>query len=198
MPSKHRLASQRLKQLFSETKFLYINSTRPLASWLWNSHLSHVYKHALNLSEKYGATTDLAAAGALLHDLGDVWLERTAPSFEVTTETEIRRVLEESGYALPEVERILADVIAPHSCYPGYFPTSLEGKVLATADALAHLLTDFYEEARQRGLPSHAFSGSFNDWAREKIERDFNSKIFFDEVKKEVEPRYRELVKKYQ
>jgi hypothetical protein len=35
----------------------------------------------------------------------------------------------------------------------------------------------------------------FKQWVLKKIERDFNIKIFFDEIKKEVEPNYNALTK---
>jgi hypothetical protein len=62
--------------------------------------------------------------------------------------------------------------------------------VLATADALAHLSSDFYLWASA----AHAADGKDEDWIREwvlkKSERDFNDKICFDANRAAVRPDY--------
>lgn len=67
--------------------------------------------------------------------------------------------------------------------------------MLATADALAHLSTDFYIQFAWMHVPENKNYQEFVQWVNEKIERDFNSKIFFDEVKVSIEPRYNALKK---
>lgn len=103
------------------------------------------------------------------------------------------KVLKQASYSPAEITQVMDEVIAPHSCKDGEFPTTLEGKVMATADALAHLNTDFYVQFAWKHLPDGKTYPEFLQWVAEKIERDFNAKIFFDEVKVEIEPRYQAL-----
>ncbi|MFA6446584.1 MAG: hypothetical protein WCW14_05050, partial [Candidatus Paceibacterota bacterium] len=93
-------------------------------------------------------------------------------------------------YSDEEIEQVLNQVIEPHSCKEGNLPTTIEGKVMATADALAHLTSDFYLQCAWRHIPEEKSYPEFLEWVAEKLERDFNTKIFFDEVKEEVRYRY--------
>lgn len=64
---------------------------------------------------------------------------------------------------------------------------------MATGDALAHLTTDFYIQFCWKHLPEGKSYPEFLEWVAEKLDRDFNSKIFFDEVKEEARKRYEAL-----
>lgn len=69
-------------------------------------------------------------------------------------------------------------------------PNFLEGKVMATADAVAHLTTNFYNQFLSRITGDGRSPEEIPDWVLEKIERDFIKKIFFDEVREEVRADY--------
>ena len=74
------------------------------------------------------------------------------------------------------------DAIRYHSCHDGRTPNSLEGKILATADSMAHLQSDFYIFAtwamgKKKDLPD------VKRWVLKKLDRDFNNKILFDDIK---------------
>ena len=69
--------------------------------------------------------------------------------------------------------------------------------MLATADAMAHLLTDFYHDFQTAGVPTKD-KIEFAKWALPKLERDFHRKIFFPEVKEQVRPFYEKLKSHFQ
>ncbi len=146
------------------------------------------------MSIKYGADLDLSVAGAYLHDFGDAFMYRFAENHEEVSETKAREVLVTSGYSEDEIRTILEKIIAPHSCKDGFLPETIEGKVLATADALAHLTTDFYLQFTWKHIPEGKTYAEFSTWVTEKLDRDFNRKIFFEKIKEEVRYRYDALM----
>ena len=161
--------------------------------WMWKNHVPFVANKALELSQKYNANADKAVAGAWLHDFGDAFVYRFDENHEELSDSKAREVLIQAEYSLEEINEILEEIIAPHPCKEGYLPESLEGKVLATSDALAHLSTDFYVQFAWLHIPEGKTYEKFLIWVEEKLDRDFNSKIFFDEVKEEIRPRYEAL-----
>jgi HD superfamily phosphodiesterase len=171
----------------------YVSSKEDFAQWSWQNHVQFVAKNAEKLSKEFGANEDLAVAGAWLHDFGDVFIDRHAQGFEEVSKAETIKVLKESGYSSEEIQEVLAVIIEPHSCRGENLPRTIEGKVLATADALAHLNTDFYIQFAWKHIPAGKAYREFIEWVNEKIERDFNKRIFFGEVKAGAEDRYKSL-----
>ncbi len=68
-------------------------------------------------------------------------------------------------------------------------PKTLEGKVMATADAMAHLKSNFYDYALDT-LKKTDTVDDINNWALPKIERDYRDKIFFEDVRLELKSDY--------
>ncbi len=184
--TKHQKVAELVKQA-------YESSSEDFAQWMWKNHVPVVARKTEELSTRFGADADLAVAGAWLHDFGDAFMYRFAQGHEEVSQQKAKEALEQSGYSAAEVQLILEQVIQPHSCKDGELPTILEGKVLATGDALAHLTTDFYVQFAWKHLPDGKTYDQYLAWVAEKIERDFHSKIFFEEVKNEVQYRYEAL-----
>ncbi len=182
---------QKVAQLISN---YYTSSKDDIAQWMWQNHLPFVAKTSEELSQKFNADKDLSVAGAWLHDFGDAFARRhSKEQHEEVIKSESRKVLAESGYSDEETREILEVIIEPHSCKAGNPPQTIEGKVLATADALAHLTTDFYIQFTWMHLPEGKSYEGFIDWVNEKLERDFYHKIFFDEIREEVKDSYESL-----
>lgn len=162
------------------------------ADWLADHHVFVVADFASELSKKFGASEDLARAAALLHDIADAKTSRFDPEHEEKSLTIARALLSENEYSDEEVKLIVDDAIKFHSCHNGNVPRSLEGKILSTADSLAHLKADFYLYA----LYAHEKGDSLDDikaWALDKLDRDFHVKIQFDDVREEARPDYEML-----
>jgi HD superfamily phosphodiesterase len=178
------------QQLALLVRSIYTNSSQDFGQWMWENHLQYVAGEAEALSKRFSADSDLAVAGAWLHDFGDAYVHRHASNHDEVSRAESRKLLAATGYSDAEIAEVLDVIIAPHSCQDGKLPTTLEGKVLATADALAHLVTDFYLQLSWKHIPEGKTYSEFVEWSENKIDRDFHKKIFFEEVKKEVEGRY--------
>jgi len=72
--------------------------------------------------------------------------------------------MEQFGYGRKTVARV-GEIILAHSCEGKLTPKTLEGKILATADAMSHFAGDFYLAIAATG-PRDA--KSFKKWAMEK------------------------------
>ena len=194
MTEQEKLSERQMATLLAVQR-LYLQAEREMGKWMWKNHVQWVASEALELAKKYQANLDLVYAGALLHDLADVWMERDDKDFEKRSEAEARKILQQTGFLSVEIAQIISEIIAPHSCFSDNLPVTLEAKILATADGLAHFLTDFYQQFEQMGQPFQD-KKQFRAWAREKIVRDFNNKILFADEQKEAQP-YFEKLKKY-
>lgn len=171
----------------------YATSTDALAHWMWDHHLRIVAKKAEALSVQHNANADLAVAGAWLHDFGDAFINRHNKQFDEVSEKESRTVLQEAGYSPDEIEEVINVIMRPHECRGDDIPQTLEGKILTTADAFAHFMTSFYTEFCWMHIPENKTYREFIDWVAEKFERDYHTKIFFDDIREEVRPRYEAL-----
>ncbi len=171
----------------------YLNSQQSFASWMWQNHVPVVARFAQQLSQKYIADPDLAIAGALLHDFGDVFVNRHSPNHAQVSRVEATKVLLTAQYTDAQILTVLNQIIAPHSCKDGHLPTIIEGKVLATADALAHLNTDFYLQFAWMHLPENLEFQDYKQWVQQKLQRDFTQKIFFEDERVQVQAQYQAL-----
>lgn len=181
------------QKVFELVKQAYEASEEEFGQWMWKNHVPFVAKKTEELSKKYGANANIAVAGALLHDYGDAFMYRHAENHEEVSEKKAKYVLHQAGYTTDETEEIMTQVIEPHSCRGDIVPTTIEGKVMATADALAHLSTDFYVQFTWMHIPENKTYEEFLEWVTEKLERDFYKKIFFEEVKEKYRYRYEAL-----
>jgi len=157
------------------------------SDWMYDNHVRLVSDTTLELCKKYDADPDIACAAALLHDIADTVVSRFASDHKERSAIIAHEALT-SAYS-PEEIIIIEDILETHSCRDGHTPTSLEGKIMATSDALVHLKTDFYVHA----LWSHGATKTLEEaknFALGKIERDLNQKIFFDEEKSTSQHHY--------
>lgn len=163
------------------------------ADWLYDNHVVLVAKYAKELAEKYEANAELAEVAALLHDIADHKVKRFDPNHEEESLTIARQVMEECRYTTAEIELVVEDAIRYHSCHGHDRPKSKEGLVLATADSLAHLKTDFYIYATH-AMGRDSSLDEVKQWVLKKIDRDFNNKLCFDDERENCRPDY-EIIK---
>lgn len=163
------------------------------ADWLYAHHVFVVAETASTLADRFGANAELAVAAGMLHDIADATMSRFDPQHEEESVRIARRLLKEAGFSDEEVFIVVDDAIKRHSCRNGVGPAMLEGKVMATADAVVHLKTDFYEHAVE-AMRGQKTLEQIRAWALPKIERDFANKIFFDEVREEVREDHERLI----
>lgn len=185
----------RLDQLKQEVDKLYLSKNPDCADWadwLYQHHVFLVADYAAELSSKLGVNNDLPIAAAMLHDIADAIVKREDPRHEDTTLEIARGLLVQAGYNSEEIKIIVDDALRFHGCHNNERPKTVEGKVLATADAAVHLNSDFYDFAVKEKSKVESRE-QVSKWALTKIERDFNDKIAFANVREELRKRYEEL-----
>jgi putative nucleotidyltransferase with HDIG domain len=186
----------RLDRLKLEVESLYRQKlpTRALwADWLYDNHVLVVAEYAKKLAKKYKADIELSEVAALLHDIADYKMSRDNPKHEAESLEIARKVMSNNGYTPNEIELVVDDAVRFHSCHGNERPKSTEGLILATADSLAHLKTDFYIHATMAEGQKTTLE-EIKDWVLTKIERDLNNKISFDEEREDARTDY-ELIK---
>lgn len=181
---------QKVTELYSEDQ----PDRAEMADWLFEGHVLVVADYAKQLAERYGANSELAQAGALLHDIADYTMPRKAADFDEESLRIARQLMVECGYSPDEIALTVDDAIRYHSCHGEERPKSVEGRVLATADSLAHLKTDFYVYIVWMFAKRGESLEDIKAWTLQKIERDLNAKIAFDEVRESARKDY-EMVK---
>ncbi len=184
----------RSDSVYIQVSALYVKSGTVMGKWMWYNHVQWVADKAKSLAEKYGADPETAYCGALLHDLADCHYERDHKEFRTWSEAKGEEILLTAGFKKNEAKEIIEVVIRPHSCHPGSLPTTVEGKILSTADALFHLQTGFFPMLCFMHRPENAKTyESWQRWFSEKIDREYHVKIFFKSEKAGVNKDYRAL-----
>lgn len=140
-------------------------------------------------SGRIGANKELAMAAGMLHDVADAVMSRHDPRHTEESTRMAREMLTACAFSEEEIRTIVNDALAFHGCHHGQVPQTLEGKVMATADALVHLQTDFYAHGIE-AMRATKTNEEIGRWVFPKLERDLNDKILFDEIREEARPDY--------
>jgi putative nucleotidyltransferase with HDIG domain len=187
---------ERLQRLEEKVKALYQEKSPDRdawTDWLAENHVFVVADFAIELARKHGANEELARIAALLHDIADVKMERKNGQHEGESLNIARKLMQETGYTGNEIKLVVDDAIRYHSCHDDERPESVEGKILSTADPMAHLKTGFYIYATWAFGYDHRTLEVVKAWALKKIERDLNNKMFFDDTRQELVPDYERI-----
>lgn len=186
---------KRSELVFSEVSRLYASAPTSMGKWMWHNHTQWVADKAKALAVKYGADVEQVYCAALIHDLGDSKYERDDALFETWSWVTGKAILKNTGFRKKERDEIL-EAVRTHSCHPGYLPATQEGRVLATADALWHLQTNFFPVICYMNRPddTHTYA-AWQEWFSVKIKRDFGTKIFFAEERAEAKDDYEALLR---
>src|SRR5688500_235002 len=183
----------RSKLVFDEINELYLSATTSMGKWMWQNHTQWVADKARQLAKKYKADVEKVYCAALLHDLGDSRYERGHESFDIWSKEKGEEILLKAMFSQDEIEEIM-EAVRTHGARPGNLPVTQEGKVLATADGMWHIQTNFFPIICYMNRPQNTHSyEEWQEWFVGKIERDFGPKIFFDDEREEVRADYESL-----
>jgi len=153
-----------------------------LPEWFYKDHLLQVEKNAKELlDENPQADRKVVLLGVWLHDLQRV--RGIKGDHQKVGAREAEKVMKEYGYDNTIIKQV-KDIILSHSCGP-VKPGSLEGKILATADAVSHYQNNFYLKVAvtgQRDLEE------YKAWLKEKLDRNYNKKIYFQSARRKIKP----------
>lgn len=186
---------ERSKLVFDEVNELYEAATTSMGKWMWHNHTQWVADKTKQLAEKYNANVEKAYCAALLHDLGDSKYERGDESFDSWSKEKGEGILLKANFDQIEIEEIM-EAVRTHGSRPGNPPTTQEGKVLATADGMWHIQTNFFPIICYMNRPQNTYSyDEWQEWFIGKIERDFGPKIFFEDEREEMREDYEALIK---
>lgn len=186
------MQQDRLAKLESRIKELYKSAdpgrAAEWADWLVANHVFVVADFAEKVASQKGFDAELARCAGFLHDIADIRMNR-GPEHEQASMDIARQLMQEFGYNDDEISIVVDDALKFHSCHGDERPKTDIGKTLSTADSLAHLTTDFYLFAVYMFSRKTDFESTKN-WAREKIYRDYNVKIAFDDIREKYETDY--------
>jgi predicted alpha/beta hydrolase family esterase/HD superfamily phosphodiesterase len=188
--------SNKLNRLENAVRQLYEskNTNRSdWCDWLYADHVFVVADYTNELAKRFDTPVYMCRAAALLHDIADTVMSRFSNEHEKKSLEIAKQLLLEAEYSHDEIEIIVDDAIALHSCHDGISPKTVLGKILATADALAHLNTDFYYYATENMMNDMPIEKR-REWANKKVRRDYNDKILFDEIREVAKPNYEKLL----
>lgn len=159
-----------------------------IGKWFYSVHLLSVEKFAKELLKKLPkADKEIVLLGVWLHDLQRV--RGIKGDHAKMGAVEAEKVMRQFGYQDKTIQHV-KKMILSHSCGAHLIPKTLEGKILASADAMSHYVNDFYLTIAATGKRDLA---EFKEWALEKLDRDYHKKIFFDFARKMIEKRHKIL-----
>jgi len=162
--------------------------------WGYKYHILPVVKNAIFLAKKLGADLEVVEVAAYLHDIG-VSKKIAGPDFSakendhhIVGAKEAKKLLKELKYSDDFIEKV-ANCILSHRGRKGQSPVTLEEKIIANADAMAHfdtfldLFTFFTEKT----------TNSFEEAVEaiyQKMKRDWEIKLTLLEAKEMIKPKY--------
>jgi putative nucleotidyltransferase with HDIG domain len=153
-------------------------------------HILPVVEYAEKLAEICDADKEVVELSAWLHDIGRI--KFGARNHELTGAGEAEKILKRFGYSDEIIEQVEHCILA-HRGSGSIQPQTMEAKVVAAADALAHfdmflpMLTAMGKRGKGRD------DKIIYRWIYEKIERDWNKKILIPEAIKIAEEKYRAI-----
>jgi len=157
--------------------------------WFYKTHLIQVEKFAKILLKKLPkADKETVMLAVWCHDLQRV--RNLKGDHEKVGAREAAKTLKEFGYDDGVIERI-KEIISHHSGNDPKKIKTLEGKILVSADAMSHYHNDFFLKIAvmaQRDIEQ------FKKWSLEKLNRNYNKKIFFPFAKKMIKKRHDALM----
>ncbi|NOY89498.1 MAG: HD domain-containing protein [FCB group bacterium] len=160
--------------------------SKHISSWFLPRHLMEVERCANRLCDKYSqADRDIVCLGVWFHDIGR--LRGYDKKHDIYGAEEARKILSQAGLPSAKIEKVY-EVCRSHKC-EDVQPKSLEAKILATADAMSHFMHTVYLRLFLYYQTEMTFDES-RILIRKKLERDFNRKIFFKEVKNQLRKKY--------
>ncbi len=164
--------------------------------WVFKGHNEVVVDWIKKIAKRHEFDEESVITAAYLHDIAYSWTDKNDPTYEKQSLVKAREILEEEGFSPGEITFIVDDILSGHGTHKGRRFSLIEARVLTTADALAHLTTDFF---LVMGWHHYLFEGNslneYKAWVLKKIERDFSKKIAFKEFKRIARPYYEALKK---
>lgn len=157
------------------------------SSNVWKQHIVLVVSYAKMLAKKLKGNEEIVELGALLHDVGSIRFSED--NHEITGQMEAEKILKELGYAKKIIDQV-KECIKSHRGSKDIEPQTLEAKIVANADAMAHF--DVVPVLLRVGLDKYyKDEDKASQWVLEKLERDWTKKLTIPQAKEMVEEKYK-------
>jgi len=165
--------------------------------WGYKYHILPVVKNAAFLAKKLGADFEVVEVAAYLHDLGvskkiagEKGVEKEN-NHHIVGAKEAQKALKELGYSSDFIEKVV-NCILSHRGRKGPRPVTIEQKIIANADAMAHFETFPYLLAffvKQGGPFEEVVEDIYG-----KMQRDWEIKLTLPEAKEMIKPKYEAIM----
>jgi len=180
------MLNTKIKELEKELKKLHydppktgINADPQRREFLknfWDHHVLAVKEASQKMVVKYGGDKDIVYIGAIMHDIGFLYSKQ---KHDVVGAVKSYNMLVKNGFS-KKMARAVSNIALCHRC-KAELPKTIEEKIVASADAIAHFSPAYY-----LGLAVIA-NEDYKDLAKNnfrKLISDYNNKIFFEAEKK--------------
>lgn len=167
-------------------------ATNPFGYGDWQYHICSVLKNAKILAKKLKADEEIVEISALLHDYAGILNIELYPDHHIHGAKLAKEILEKYNYPKEKIAKIQHCILA-HRGSKNIPQETLEAKIIASADAMAH----FYNIPSLMYLAFVEYKMNIDEGAKfvlEKLERSWK-KLTLPEAKEMVREKY-EAVKK--
>lgn len=159
--------------------------------WFWETHIEHVERYALWLMDRIpNANQEVVLLSVWLHDIIDIVNPEKRHEHAKYGAEFAEVFLTEQGITSEIIVQV-AHSIRCHSC-KDELPQTVEGKILATADAMSHMDPEFY-----LGIALYDYDKGVNEFADfmcRKLDKHLQGrKIFFDFAQTTMQERYEKI-----
>ncbi|MFA5355119.1 MAG: HD domain-containing protein [Candidatus Paceibacterota bacterium] len=153
----------------------------------WKNHVSLVVQYANKLSRIYKTNREITELAALLHDIGRVGIKKDQ-EHHIVGVARAESILKKLNYPRETIEEVKHCVLT-HRTSKGPKPKTMTAKIVANADAMAHLdaLPVFFYWRTKQGYDFNTML----EWTHEKLKKDWASKISLPEARKLVRNQYK-------
>jgi putative nucleotidyltransferase with HDIG domain len=155
----------------------------------WKYHTAFVVEYAKKLAKIYKVDKDTIELAAILHDIGRAETENYE-KHHIVGVSEAEKILKNFNYS-EDIIREIKHCVESHRRNLGPKPKTMVAKIVANADAMAHLDTVpalFY----WRGKAGDDFEDVI-DWVNNKIKDDWEKKITLPKAKKMMKEKYKAI-----
>jgi uncharacterized protein len=149
-------------------------------------HLVPVVEYSKKLAEIENADKEVTELAAWLHDIGRI---RYGPKdHHITGANDAEKILRDLGYPQKVINHV-KDCILTHRCDKGEMPKTMEAKIIASADAMAHFETiPWLITTRFRKMNDIK---EVLEWVLKKVNRGWEEKILVPEGKEMIKEKYK-------
>jgi uncharacterized protein len=154
-----------------------------------NYHIKIVAKNALRLAKIYNADKEIIEIASWLHDISRAKGLKPGDDnlHHISGAEKAEKILIDLKYPEDKIKKIKRCILTHRGAKSDYIPESIEEKIVANADAMAHF------DAFLNLFSEFVSPDNFDDGIKlieAKIERDWNRKLTLPEARKLVEDKY--------